>query len=699
MEKGDRKDVGEKIFQSVFFKFFGGILLVGVIGPVIAIILLVMAKSSLNTQDPQLALSYLQGAIIFLSVFLAIVIISKTASGYLLVKKIRSFASQLRESLGELEAVLEDAVLPIISIDEEGTVMSFNKSAEDFFGYKKEEVIGNNITMIQPEEVARRHDNYLKNYITTGKKTIIGTGREVVAQHKNGNALPIYLSVSEAKINKDGKSLFVGMITDMGELKKNEQKMNAIIDAAVDSIITIDSQGIVQSFNKGAEAMFGYQADEIIGNNIKLLQPEEVAAKHDQYLLNYIKTGKANIIGMGRELVAKHKDGSDIPIHLSVSEVQLGKSEEPLFVGIARDISDANIKQGVNEYTGLIEKISKGDLRERIDVDKYKGDLSILGDYLNSMTNNLAKIAREIISASGKIVTGLSEIDEAIGTQASSATEQEAAVKETTAVMDQIKASSKETLKKAQVLGKSAERTHEEARRGLESVEQSSSSMGSIKEKMSGIAKSIVNLSNKMKQIGETTSLVNGLAQQSKLLALNASIEAAKAGEAGKGFAVVAAEVKDLAEQSHQATVQVQGILDNIQQATDKAVMVTEEGSKEVDSGVDSISKTGEVIENLNNVIKETTVASQQIVEAVDQEAKGVEEVSKAMLEINKSIGYLVSSVEKTKAISKQLADVVNSLQSNANIYKLEAGEAEGIGVPGDKDDGSDISGGETIGS
>ncbi len=672
MDNVNKTFTSEFKFRRNFILLFGILLLIVVSGPLVGIYLLHLAKLALLQNNSEALMNYLSDLAIQKWSVITIASLGVISISYILRKKINAFLQQLKDSTGQLEVVLEEAVLPIITIDQIGTIMTFNKSAEKFFGYTKEEIMGRNITTIQPPEVASKHDQYLKDYTTTGRKTIIGTGREVVAKHKNGHALPIYLSVSEAKLSKDGKSLYVGMITDLTALKQNEQKLDAIIDAAVDAIITINVKGVVQSYNRGAEKLFGYTAEEMIGNNIKMIQPPETASKHDQYLSNYLRTGNANIIGFGRELVAQHKNGTPVPIHLSVSEVKLSESEEPLFVGIARDISGANLKRGVSEYSGLIEKIANGDLRTRIETKKYDGDLATLGSYLNDMTDNLAKIARQTIYASHNIVSGLKEVNGAIGTQASNAAEQEAAVKETTAVMEQIKNTSAETLEKAQVLGKSAERTHEEGQRGLEAVEQSVASMSTIKDKMTGIAQSIVNLSNRMKQIGETTSLVNALAQQSKLLALNASIEAAKAGEAGKGFAVVASEVKDLAEQSHQATVKVQSILDDIQQATDKAVMVTEEGSKEVDTGVMLIEKTGEVINNLNNVIEETTVASQQIVAAVEQETKGVDEVSKAMNEINKSIGYLISSVEQTKNISKELESVVEKLQDNVNFYKLE---------------------------
>src|SRR6476469_851314 len=121
--------------------------------------------------------------------------------------------------------------------------------------------------------------------------------------------------------------------------------------------------------------------------------------------------------------------------------------------------------------------------------------------------------------------------------------------------------------------------------------------MKSVRDKVQIIAQTILDLSKQTQQIGEITSVVNNIALQSKMLALNASIEAAKAGEAGKGFAVVASEVKNLAEQSEQSTTQVQKILEDIRHGTEKAVIVTEEGSKGVAEGTTIVKQMGEIMQ------------------------------------------------------------------------------------------------------
>lgn len=338
-----------------------------------------------------------------------------------------------------------------------------------------------------------------------------------------------------------------------------------------------------------------------------------------------------------------------------------------------------SILMPIKHYRQFIGHVANGDLRNRIIVEG-NDDLSLLGIHLNSMTENLSKISHQISTASNGIITGLKDVNTAVTSQASGANEQNSAVNETTSIIEEIRATSGQTLEKAQTLGESAERTKTEGQRGLLALQKSVNAMNEIQNRVNAIAESILSLSEQTQQIGETTSAVSNLAQQSKLLALNASIEAAKAGEAGKGFAVVASEVKDLAEQSHQATLQVQRILQDIQEATDKAVMATEEGNKGVEVGINLINETGDVVRHLSEVINETTLATQQIVAAVKQEAVGIDQIAEAMSEINKTTGQFVVSTEQTKSVSNSLGEIAANLKEGVSYYKLNgksSGEAK----------------------
>ncbi|PWU13082.1 MAG: histidine kinase [Verrucomicrobia bacterium] len=120
--------------------------------------------------------------------------------------------------------------------------------------------------------------------------------------------------------------------------REGEERLRAILDTAVEGIITIDERGIIESFNAAAETIFGYPATEIIGRNVSALMPSPDRERHDGYLANYMRTGHARIIGIGREVVGRRKDGSLFPMDLSVSEVRL--DDRRLFTGFVRDITE-----------------------------------------------------------------------------------------------------------------------------------------------------------------------------------------------------------------------------------------------------------------------------------------------------------------------------------------------------------------------
>lgn len=121
-------------------------------------------------------------------------------------------------------------------------------------------------------------------------------------------------------------------------LQESQARLSGILENAVDSIITINERGVIESCNPATERVFGYAAEEMIGQNIKMLMPPLYREAHDGYIANYLNTGTKKIIGIGREVTGQRKDGSHFPMHLAVSEVRLGQRR--LFTGIVRDLTE-----------------------------------------------------------------------------------------------------------------------------------------------------------------------------------------------------------------------------------------------------------------------------------------------------------------------------------------------------------------------
>ncbi len=283
-------------------------------------------------------------------------------------KIMRTVSEQaLLESEARTRAILDAAVDAIITIDEIGMVESMNPAAERLFGYQATEVIGQNVKMLMPEPYRHEHDGYLENYRQTGQKKIIGIGREVVGLRKDGTTFPMHLAVSELHLGH--RRMFTGIardITDLQtairELEHSEARTRAILDAAVDAILTIDRNGDRRVDEPGGRAALRLPVDRGLGQNVKMLMPEPYRQEHDGYLHNYLTTGQKKIIGIGREVVGLRKDGTTFPMHLAVSELHLG--DRRMFTGIARDITDLRT---------AIHQLEDSEARTRADPRRRRG--------------------------------------------------------------------------------------------------------------------------------------------------------------------------------------------------------------------------------------------------------------------------------------------------------------------------------------
>ncbi len=255
----------------------------------------------------------------------------------------RETAAALSAARAErLDAIINTTVDGIILIDARGRIETFNRGAERLFGYPESEVIGRNVSMLMPSPHHEEHDEYLNRYLTTGQARIIGKGREVTGRRRDGSVFPLHLSVGEMVVG--GERKFTGMLHDLSQrvqledqLRASEARWRAVIDSAVDGIIVIDQHGRIEAFNPAAERLFGYTEEEVLGQNVDMLMPSPYHEEHDRYLSRYLATGRAKIIGSGREVTGLRKDGQTFPLHLSVGEITVGG--ERRFTGILHDLS------------------------------------------------------------------------------------------------------------------------------------------------------------------------------------------------------------------------------------------------------------------------------------------------------------------------------------------------------------------------
>ncbi len=248
----------------------------------------------------------------------------------------------LRESEERFRLLVETVEdYAIYMLDPEGRVVSWNMGAERIKGYQAEEVLGRPFSLFYtPEDVATGvPERFLKAAATRGHCRAEG-----LRVRKDGQRFWADAVVTALRDEHGVLRGFSDVTRDISKRKRAEQtllettqRLQAILETAVDSIITIDERGLIQGVNPATVRVFGYTSEELLGRNVSILMPEPYRGEHDGYMANYLRTGVRKIIGIGREVQGRRKDGSVFPMELSVSETLLPQGR--LFTGIVRDIS------------------------------------------------------------------------------------------------------------------------------------------------------------------------------------------------------------------------------------------------------------------------------------------------------------------------------------------------------------------------
>lgn len=254
----------------------------------------------------------------------------------------RQASAQLEEQLEFMDTVAENTEAIILVLDLEGRIVRFNPALEELCGYGLDEVAGEEwIDVFVPSEDRERIGETFKQ--TTEEVDTSGTVNAILTKAGSERRVVWSNALLRNRAGEPYAVLAIGHdVTELerarGALQESATLMRAVVDTALDGIITLDSRGVVKTFNPAAERIFGYAAEEVVGDNVGMLMPDEHAREHDGYIERYLETGEARIIGGVREVRGRRKDGSEFPIDLSVSEI-VDASGRIAFAGILRDLS------------------------------------------------------------------------------------------------------------------------------------------------------------------------------------------------------------------------------------------------------------------------------------------------------------------------------------------------------------------------
>jgi len=362
---------------------------------------------------------------------------------------------------------------------------------------------------------------------------------------------------------------------------------------------------------------------------------------------------------------------SIVELHADIRNTALVVLAAVLLAGIVVGfLLHRSITTPLQQFMRFVERVGAGDLTHKLEGDR-RDELGRLASHLNVMVDSLNDAARQIRTATENLNAAAAEMQASVQQQAAGTSEQNAAIQQITSTLSEITRSGAQISDRAKAVATTAEAAAAASKSGLKAVGEATRSMNGIREQAEKVAGNIVALTEKTQSIGTIIASVNDLAERSSLLALNAAIEAAAAGEHGQSFAVVAEEMKNLAAQAKQATVEVRAILGEIQHGIGAAVMQTEEAVKRTESGKEQAVTTEQTINNLARSVEQSVATFEQIVAATGQQQVGIEQVTQSVHSIREASEQMASGGKEVGRAATNLAALSSQLQRAVERYKL----------------------------
>jgi methyl-accepting chemotaxis protein len=330
-----------------------------------------------------------------------------------------------------------------------------------------------------------------------------------------------------------------------------------------------------------------------------------------------------------------------------------------------------NISGPLSTLAENADRIAKGDLTVQAPTESRADEIGMLNASFATMVKNLRDVQTDLSGGIGVLASSSSEILATTTQIAAGAAETASAVSETTSTVEEVKQTVDLASQKAKSVAEGSQQASAIAQSGQKAVDEVVGGMHRVQEQMESIADNVVQLAEKSQAIGEIIVTVNDIAEQSNILAVNASIEAAKAGEQGKGFGVVAQEIRTLAEQSKEATAQVRTILTDIQRGVSAAVMATEQGNRTVSESMKQSTEAGESIRVLAGTVAESAKAATQIAASSQQQLVGMNQIVQSMENIKQASQQNLKGTQQAETAAKNLHDLGQKLKQIADRYRL----------------------------
>lgn len=361
----------------------------------------------------------------------------------------------------------------------------------------------------------------------------------------------------------------------------------------------------------------------------------------------------------------------------------LNRSTDKVARAVGNLEAQEQLQKSVTEFLTIVSQVARGDLTLR---GKVTNDaLGNVVDSVNFMLDNMCRVLERVRKSAVDVAGNANEILMSTEDMSTGATQQDQEITNTSSAVEELTVSMKQVSNNAEASAEAARRALDAAEQGNRAVRDTLEGMQRIRASVQATAKKIKSLGDRSLEISEIINVINDITEQTNLLALNAAIEAARAGEAGRGFAVVADEVRKLAEHSRTATKDIAALIKAIQAETNEAVVVMEEGTKEVEVGAKLADQAGKALEAISSVVRQSAELVQEISLASKQQVRGTEGVANAMQIISnitrqtsQGARQTARTVEHMVKLSEQLNEALSQFRvpnSGASSEARPAGE------------------------
>ena len=253
---------------------------------------------------------------------------------------------------------LEICPTPILLVAKDGRIALTNKRLDELFGYQADELIGQSVEVLVPRDIRGHHPDLRDAFFQMPTSRRMGTGRDLNGVRKTGEMVPVEIGLDPIDFN--GELMVMVSVLDISERKQSEAMIRAALDAASSGMIQIGQTGEIELVNKVAEAIFGYDRSEMIGNQVEMLVPEPLRRKHAVYRTSYQNDRQVRPMGRNLELYGLRKDGSVVPLEIGLTPVdgRQGKSTMATIIDITdRILHEKHLAQKNQQLATLNQEL------------------------------------------------------------------------------------------------------------------------------------------------------------------------------------------------------------------------------------------------------------------------------------------------------------------------------------------------------